>query len=182
LEFDLRTPVREYHNLAPRLAGRHQIENAIVAICAAECLNLSREQIEAGVNTATWPGRLERFEGTPAFILDGAHNIHAVRALSAFLEEFYPDGVWMIFGAMADKQTDEMVAVLRPHARRMIFTRAQSLRAKDPAQMQALVPGSHTEGSVGEAIAYARTHAPAAGVVLICGSLYLIGEARSVLQ
>jgi dihydrofolate synthase/folylpolyglutamate synthase len=181
-EVDLTTPIRRYAGLRPKLAGRHQIDNLIVAIRAAECLGIPKADIERGANTATWPGRLERFDGRPSFLLDGAHNITAAETLAAFLREFYPQGVWMIFGAMADKQYGEMIGVLKPHARRIIFTRAQSPRAKDPAALQEFHPDSHIEPTVEQAIGYARAHAPAGETVLICGSLYVIGEARGVLR
>ena len=168
-----------YQNLRPRLLGRHQMENAAVAIRAAECLAVPEADIVRGVNTATWPGRLERIG---RFLLDGAHNVAAAHALSAFLGESYPEGVWTIFGAMADKQFEEMIAILKPHARRFIFTRPQNSRAKDPNDLQKLVGGSHVEASVSQAIQYAKARAPADATILICGSLYLIGEARAVLE
>src|SRR5262245_23192316 len=141
-ECDVQTPVRTYTSLRPRLAGRHQVENAVIVIRAAECLGLDADRIRDGIENAVWPGRLERFDGQPAFLLDGAHNIHAVRVLVSFLEEFFPNGVWMIFGAMADKQYAEMIDLLAPRVRQWIFTRPQSPRAKDPAELSGLIPGS----------------------------------------
>jgi dihydrofolate synthase/folylpolyglutamate synthase len=181
-EVDVVTPIRQYRALRPGLAGRHQIDNMIVAIRTAECLKLSQQSIENGIGKVRWPGRLERFEGKPAFLLDGAHNPHGARALAAFLKETYPDGVWMIFGAMADKKHNEMLSVLAPRAQKMIFTSARSSRAKDPRELQALVPGSHVEPTVPEAIEYARSHCDSPAPIVVCGTLYLIGEARSVLQ
>jgi dihydrofolate synthase/folylpolyglutamate synthase len=180
--FDLQTAVRAYHGLQPRLAGRHQVENAIVAVRAAECLGLPEAAIRRGIETATWPGRLERFEGSPPFILDGAHNPHATRALAEFLAEFFPQGVWLIFGAMADKKSDEMVHSLLPNVRQWIFTRPQNARAAEPAKLALTLPGSEVQADVRSAIEFARRHAPTDTTVVICGSLYLIGEARSVLQ
>src|SRR5205823_11509857 len=119
-----------YPELQPKLLGRHQLENIAVAIRAAECLGVGREEIVRGVNTAVWPGRLERLG---RFLLDGAHNVPAAKALAAFLAEFHPEGVWIIFGAMADKQFEEMIAILEPHAQQFIFTRPQSSRAQDPS-------------------------------------------------
>jgi len=168
-----------YPGLRPRLPGRHQLENIAVAISAAECLDIDPAAIVHGVNTATWPGRLERIG---RFLLDGAHNVQAAHALADFLKEFHPDGVWIIFGAMADKQYEEMIDILKPHAERFVFTKPQGSRAKDAAELQALVPGSVAETHVSGAISYAREHAPAGTTILICGSLYLIGEARSMLQ
>jgi len=169
----------QYPGLRPRLLGRHQLENIAVAVRAAECLGISREDVVRGVNTATWPGRLERLG---RFLLDGAHNVAAANALAAFLREFHPEGVWIIFGAMADKQFAEMIGILSPHAKQFIFTKPQSSRAKNPAELGELVRGSHVEESVAGAIEYARVNAPPKMAIVICGSLYLIGEARSMLQ
>jgi dihydrofolate synthase/folylpolyglutamate synthase len=171
--------IGRYKNLRPRLAGRHQIENAAIAIRAAECLGVPEADIIRGVNTATWPGRLERIG---SFLLDGAHNPAAAGALAGFLQEFYPQGVWIIFGVMADKQFDEMIRTLTPHALKFIFTKPANSRAKDPAELQKSAAGAHVEPSLAEAIEYARAHAPAGSTILICGSLYLIGEARAMLQ
>ncbi|OLE88966.1 MAG: hypothetical protein AUG08_06120 [Acidobacteria bacterium 13_1_20CM_2_55_15] len=171
--------LRRYPELRPQLLGRHQLENIAVAIRAAECLGISEENIVLGVNTTTWPGRLERFG---RFLLDGAHNVAAAGALAAFLGEFHPEGVWVIFGAMADKQFEEMIGILRPHARQFIFTRPKSSRAKHPAELQRLVEGSHAEETVAGAIRYARVNAPEGVTILICGSLYLVGEARPMLE
>jgi len=167
-----------YPDLRPQLLGRHQLENIALAVRAAGCLGISKDDIVQGVNTAKWPGRLERLG---RFLFDGAHNVPAVKALAAFLAEFHPEGVWIIFGAMADKQFEEMIAILEPHAQQFIFTRPQSSRAKDPSELGRLAPGSRVERTVADAIKYARIHAPSNTTILICGSLYLIGEARPML-
>jgi dihydrofolate synthase/folylpolyglutamate synthase len=171
-----------HKGLRPGLPGRHQIDNALVAVRTAECLDLDANDIRRGIDTATWPGRLERVEGAPPFILDGAHNLPAMEALARFLGEFYPDGVWMIFGAMADKQIEQMLKAIGPHVQQAIFTRVQSSRAKEPGELQSLIKNSVVKTTVSEAISYARTYAPAGSTIVVCGSLYLIGEARAVLQ
>ena len=83
---------------------------------------------------------------------------------------------------MADKQFEEMIAILRPHACQFVFTKPKSSRAKDPAELQRLVEGSHVELTVADAVDYARLNAPLDTTILICGSLYLIGEARPMLE
>ena len=125
---------------------------------------------------------LERIAGKPAFLLDGAHNVMAMKALCATLAEFYPDGVPVIFACMADKDYEGMLELLKPLTRSMIFTRVEGNRAKDPAELQSLWPGSLVTNSPKEAIALARLHASPTGTVVVCGSLYLIGEVRSVLE
>ena len=72
-----------------RFAGRHQLDNVVVAIRAAECLKLSREQIEQGVNTAVWPGRLEQIPGSSVVSAGRRAQRHgdacALRALARVL-------------------------------------------------------------------------------------------------
>src|SRR6185503_11071270 len=116
-ELDVTTPIRQYRGLRPALAGRHQLDNVVVAIRVAECLKLSREQIVQGVNNAVWPGRLETIAGHPSFLLDGAHNDMAMQALCAALAEFHPEGVRLIFACMADKDYRGMLNRLQPHVR-----------------------------------------------------------------
>ena len=166
-----------YPNLRPQLLGRHQTENIAVAVRAAECLGIAQPDIVRGINTATWPGRLERTDLSSTALI-----MCRRRRPSRFLAEFHPGGVWIIFGAMADKQFEEMISILKPHARQFIFTRPQSSRAKDPQELQHLVPGSETASTVAEAIQRARRDAPADATILICGSLYLVGEARPLLN
>jgi dihydrofolate synthase/folylpolyglutamate synthase len=83
---------------------------------------------------------------------------------------------------MSDKPFKEMVAILEPHATQFIFTKPQISRAKDPADLQKLVAGSQVKSSIAEAIHDALSRAPAPTTILICGSLYLVGEARAMLQ
>jgi dihydrofolate synthase/folylpolyglutamate synthase len=181
-ELDIVTPIRQYKGLRPHLAGRHQLDNVVMAMRAAECVRVPRERIEHGVNTAVWPGRLETIPGKPSFLLDGAHNEMAARVLSDFLGEFHPKGLRMIFACMRDKKYEEMLELLKPHAREMIFTVASSSRSIEPSALQELVPEARVEASLESAIAYVRATASAEETVLICGSLYLIGEARVALQ
>src|SRR5712671_1311027 len=170
-ELEVITAIRQYKGLRPQLAGRHQLDNVVMAIRAAELLKVSRERIELGVNTATWPGRLETIPGNPSFLLDGAHNEMAVRVLSAYLKEFHPTGVRMIFGCMRDKKHDEMLALLRPHTREIILTKASSPRSAEPSMLKELVPEARIEPSIGDAVGYVRSTATPDETVLICGSL-----------
>jgi dihydrofolate synthase / folylpolyglutamate synthase len=181
-ELDVVTPIRQYKGLRPQLAGRHQLDNVVVAIRAAECVKVPKDRIEHGVNTAVWPGRLETIPGQPSFLLDGAHNDMAAAVLAEFLKEFYPGGVRMIFGCMRDKNYEEMLNLLRPHVREIIFTKASSPRFIEPSTLLQVVPDARVVPSLPDAIHYARDTAVPEETVLACGSLYLIGEARVLLQ
>jgi dihydrofolate synthase/folylpolyglutamate synthase len=88
----------------------------------------------------------------------------------------------MIFGCMRDKKYEEMLALLRPHTREMILTKGSSARFIEPSELLKLVPGAHVEPTLPEAIAYVRAKASPEETILVCGSLYLIGEARVLLQ
>ena len=186
--FELRveTGMATYPKLRPRLAGRHQLDNVMVAICTAEALfrcswPISKERVEKAINETTWPGRLETFPGRPSFLVDGAHNVPAAEAVRQFLEEFCPAGVWLIFGAMREKDIPGMIGVLGPVAKQIILTRAANPRAADPEEFKGLVPGAIIAPDVRAAIRSARQHAPPDSTVLVAGSLYLAGEARMAL-
>ncbi len=168
------------------MLGEHQVENASVAIAVAEVLqhsgfDLSAEDFWAGLETATHPGRLERIG---RFLLDGAHNVGGARALAAYLDEFVDQPVTLIFGAMMDKEIDEIASILFPKAHRLILTKPANSRAIDPDDVLRFTPDMAvwTEPNVGEAIATATAVAGDNDIILVAGSLYLVGEARAVLM
>ena len=186
-ELDLETPVRRYRGVRPSLAGRHQIENAVLAIRAGECLEqlgwpIDESSIIASIQTSCWPGRLERFPGDPPFLLDGAHNPDAARALSQYLGSYHPRGVCLVFGAMSGKDCRAMLEVLAPHASTLILTRPRSERAASPAELAQLAgrPARVTD-SVEEALRLARDVRRPEETVLVTGSLFVVGEARTLL-
>lgn len=167
------------------MMGEHQIENASIAIAVAEVLqetgfDLTGDDIFAGLQNATHPGRLERID---RFLLDGAHNIGGARALRAYLDEFIKQPITMIFGAMNDKDVAEVASILFPKAERLILTKPTNSRAIDPSEVLRSTghPRAWTEPEVRSAMARAYEVAGADDVILITGSLYLVGEARQVL-
>ncbi len=186
-----KTPNDIYQDVLISLRGRHQVENAAIAISMAEALRergfaISRPSIVRGLAEATHPGRLELLPGAPAILFDGAHNPASAQALSDYLDEFVPEPVTMIFGAMRDKPLDEMAAILFPKADHLILTEIDNPRAapvedlkKATAENRELI---HAASSVEEALRIAREITPQAGIILITGSLYLIGEAQRVLR
>ncbi len=165
------------------LAGEHQVENALTAVAALLAAGVSVEAIEAGIRATRWPGRLEHVRSAPEVILDGAHNPSGARALAAYLRRHYADRrIWLVFGAMRDKAAEEMASVLSPLANRVILTSAGSSRALRPEALRpffdnpavTLTPNS-------EAALELSLDAPPGDVVVIAGSLILVGEARRLL-
>ena len=130
------------------------------------------------------PGRLELWEGTPSILFDGAHNPAAARALREYLDEFVHQPVTMIFGAMRDKSLKEMAAILFPAAREVVLTELDNPRAATLADLPAAAPTDfdrtklHRAKSVEEALPLARQFATANSLILVTGSLYLVGAVQ----
>jgi dihydrofolate synthase/folylpolyglutamate synthase len=161
------------------LPGEHQVDNAATAALALRTLRVPPE----GIASTRWPGRLEHAAPNPDIILDGAHNPSGARALARYLERFYAGRtVWMIYGAMRDKAIEEVSGVLFPLATHLIFTAPQSQRALRPEAMRDMAGRGRAEPAIAPALAYAQSHAAAEDVIVVTGSLYLVGEARARLS
>jgi dihydrofolate synthase/folylpolyglutamate synthase len=159
------------------LAGEHQADNAITAALALRALGVSTD----GIAEARWPGRIEHVSPNPDIILDGAHNPAGARALAKYLERFYGGRrIWMIYAAMRDKAIDEVAGILFPLASELILTAPDTPRALRPEAMAEFAGRGHVEPKVEAAIAYARSHAAEEDVIVITGSLFLVGEARGL--
>jgi dihydrofolate synthase/folylpolyglutamate synthase len=166
------------------LAGRHQIENARVAIAVAKELGhvfaIRRADIERGLRDARHPGRLE-YDGR--YLFDGAHNIGGVRSLVAYLEESEKRSFTLIYGVMNDKDVADMTRLLFPMADEIILTQPankRALTAKQIRDIAALAGEVTVTSSVAAAIEAAEGTNPE--LIVVTGSLYLIGEAKEILQ
>jgi len=188
-ELDVETERTHYANLHLGLRGRHQVSNATTALIALEelpaPLRPSPAAIAAGFAGATWPGRLEEWPGTPRLLLDGAHNPHAARALSAYLAEFEPGPKTLIFASLDDKDVKGMAETLFGLFDTVVLTAVKNHRALDPAAIAPLVPpglsftlSPDTRSALVDA---RRASDPRSGLVVVAGSLYLVGEAKAVL-
>jgi dihydrofolate synthase/folylpolyglutamate synthase len=170
------------------LLGRHQVENARAAIVLGEILKeyfpISTQNIIDGLHRARHPGRLEWIG---QFLLDGAHNVGGTRALCKYLDEFVHRPVTIIFGAMRDKNVGGMAKILFRKADEIILTRPENSRAMAAHELLESVHAETADKrvtqalSVSEAIKIAREVSSEDGIILITGSLYLVGEARGIL-
>jgi dihydrofolate synthase/folylpolyglutamate synthase len=162
------------------LAGEHQIGNAATAALALHKLGVSPE----GIEYTRWPGRLEHVAPNPDVILDGAHNPAGARALARYLQRFYAHRrIWMIYGAMRDKAVEEIAGILFPIAHHLIFTAPHSnQRALRPEALVEIAGRGEMATTVAEALRLARERADAEDVIVITGSLFLVGEARALFQ
>jgi dihydrofolate synthase / folylpolyglutamate synthase len=175
--------VKGFENVRLGLRGRHQIDNAAVGIRLAELLGISHSEIVSGLENAQHPGRLELIPHKPDFLLDGAHNPAGCESLRAHLEEFGTQPLTLVFGAMRDKQLDQIGEILFPVADVLILTPIANLRS---ASIEILRPiaGRFARGAVietnssAEALRVAVARTSPEGLICIAGSLYLIGEVR----
>jgi len=180
---------REGLSLPPLgLAGRHQVENAKVAIGVVEFLrerfSISDSDVRDGLKTARHPGRLESHG---RFLFDGAHNIGGAKALRSFLDEFVHEPITMVFGSMNDKDVSDVTTILFPKANMLILTRSENSRAMSADELTAFVPDHFDSSAVFttdtalDALEKALEVSTGNCPILVTGSLYLVGEVRRLL-
>jgi len=184
----------EYRDIALPLFGRHQAENAAVAIAAVEAfigggaVRLADEVVD-GLATTTSPGRLQTIGTEPTVIVDAAHNPHGAASLVAALEEYFDfDEVVFVFGVLADKDADGIASVLARTGGAFLVTRPDSDRARDAAEVAASVGArigtecvqvvERLDDALDEAREWAA-EAPKRAVV-VTGSIGLVAEAMEI--
>ena len=164
------------------LRGAFQDENAATAIAAALTFDasVSDTAVRRGVASARWPGR---FEVVGEVIVDGAHNPDGARALAAALREAFPVGrVAFVFGCMADKDLEGMLAELAPLAGRLLAVRSASPRARPAEDIADAAFARGVRSDVAPSVAAAMAQAGAEGWrTVVCGSLAIAAEARAAL-
>jgi dihydrofolate synthase/folylpolyglutamate synthase len=162
------------------LRGDHQWENATVAYRLARDLGFGDAAIERGLREVRWPGRLEWIDGYDgAYLLDGAHNPDGAAALARYLAE-QSSRLALVFGALADKAWPEMLDLLAPVTPHRVYVEPHGRAAASPRDLALRHPGEAAAG-LAAAMSCARNLVGTGGIVVIAGSLYLVGEARALL-
>ncbi|MBC8570215.1 bifunctional folylpolyglutamate synthase/dihydrofolate synthase [Zongyangia hominis] len=178
-----------YRGLALRLrmAGRHQIANAVTAV---ETLLALRERgyavpdaaIVEGLASVRFPARMEVLCERPLIVLDGAHNLSGMQALEKVMASLDHKDIRVIMGMLSDKDYRASVALIAPYCRRLATIRPENGRALDPAVLAELarvyVPETAAFEDYDAAIAYAMEGMGEEDVLFICGSLYLATSMR----
>ena len=176
------------------LIGRHQLRNVALAIAAAEQLSkqgfaITPESIERGIRQTHWPGRFQVIparDDSPEFVLDVAHNPAGAWALRSTLSACYENRrLIFVFGAMRDKAISEIAEILFPLAERVIATMPDNPRSATPEEIRdaAARTGAEIEAAsdVGSALERAKSLAENDAVIVVTGSIYLVGEAMRAL-
>ncbi len=176
------------------LVGRHQLRNIALAIATAEQLGqfgfkTTPKQIAQGICDTQWPGRFQVILRSPAthqheMVLDVAHNPAGAWALrSALSENFAGRELTLVFAAMRDKAIQEIAEVLFPIAEQVVLTHVNNPRAATPAELVQAASRTgaemHTEDNVAAALRKAHELSKPDGVVVVTGSIFLVGEAMA---
>lgn len=190
--FTAKTGHRDWGELYIPLQGEHQLANAATAILALEVLvsegwEVTREHLVQGMKKVYWPGRLEVVRKRPLIVLDGAHNPAGMEFLSRWLERKKPgySRVILVIGMLADKDRARSVEYLAPYVDQVIITKPLSPRAGNWQELkqyfQNRPKGVIIIEKLTAALQKAIQSAGSQDMVLVTGSLYLIGEARGIL-
>ena len=177
------------------LIGRHQLRNVALAIAAAEELHnqgfaqITANTIERGIRETHWPGRFQVVPaagGVPEVVLDVAHNPAGAWALRSTLSGAYEDRpITMVFGMMRDKAVSEVAEILFPIAERVVLTQANNPRSATAAEIRQAASRVEVDireaSDVQSAFVEARRITGPGGLVVVTGSIYIVGEAMLAL-
>lgn len=188
--FKQKTPFKEWKNLEISMAGKHQTENAALAVMASEVLNkfysflIDEEHVFNGLKKAYWPGRFEIMSHDPVIVIDGAHNEEGVSALVTELgKRFINKKINIVFTALADKKLDKMIANLDAIADKITFVEFDYPRAAKAESLFELSGNNNKffnknwQQAIEENISMLEQN----DILVITGSLYFLSEMKPVL-
>lgn len=179
-----------YEPVRVALPGRHQAGNAAAAVAALEALadsGVPHALVAEGLARVAWPGRCEVISEAPLVILDGAHNSQAAWALAALINESCSGRkVRVLFGLSADKWQDDLGRAVAGFAGSLTCTKSRHARAMDPVQlakkMAPYCPNVHVMSEAADAYMYLLNALDPSDVLVVTGSLFLVGELRAALR
>ncbi len=179
--FDLDVRSYSYKGLEINLIGRHQVENAALATgMLRSCVDIEEDAIRAGLKGVSWPGRLQVIQREPFLILDGAQNVASIKAVSSSIKEsFCYKRLICIFGISSDKDIKGVSAQLDTLSDIMILSCSRNERAVSPSSLKKYFskPKVEVRDSVNEALDLGLRIARKEELILVTGSLYVVGEA-----
>jgi dihydrofolate synthase/folylpolyglutamate synthase len=199
-DFEVKGLFANYPHLKIRLLGEHQLINASVAIGIIEALrfyniNVDIDAIRDGLYNTVWPGRCEVVSSNPLIVLDGAQNIASMRALKeAIKENFSAEGgsakgrkykrLILVLGVSSDKDVEGICHEIYDLADEIVLTKANNPRATEPETLVKHFNGKevHITDNVKEAKELAYHLAKKEDLILVCGSLFVVGEFRTLFK
>lgn len=191
--YDCNIVGKKYEDIEINLIGDHQINNSMVALKVIDFLkeskkiNISEEAIRKGLLNTRWPGRIEKIKENPMFIIDGAHNEDGAKSLAKALEKNFKDkNLTLLIGMLEDKDIDGVLEILMPNFNRVITTTPDNPRAIDSNKLKEKIEKYVTDVTskpkISEAVEYTLQTSKPEDVIISAGSLYMIGEVRSLVK
>jgi dihydrofolate synthase/folylpolyglutamate synthase len=188
--FDYRGIKQSFSNVKVALRGRHQRANASLALAVLELLQghfpVSEIALREGLQNVRWPGRLEVMLERPTVILDGAHNPEGVQVLVEELKDMGQGrNIKLLFATMEDKEWEIMLRALASVVSEIVFTRVAMERSADPRQLAGKLNEPFPHRVLDDSRVALRAlldESLAEDIIVVAGSLYLLGEVRPMLQ
>ena len=174
------------------LLGEHQILNLCVAInaievlCEVENIKLEKEVIEKALKDVKWIGRLETLNRRPLIVIDGAHNIDGIKSLTNNVKKYFKyNKMYLLLGILADKQVGEMIEEITPMAENVFALTPHNERAEKNEDLKNEIsrinPNVEAVDDYETAIRKAISEAHEDDLILVSGSLYMIGDMRKII-
>ncbi|MDO4531667.1 MAG: cyanophycin synthetase, partial [Bacillota bacterium] len=190
--FSVKTDLIDMADVELPLLGNYQIKNCVTVLEACGVLrqrglSLTEESIRKGLKKSHWAGRMEICGKAPLVLLDGAHNIDGILQLSRSMHTYFENKkVTLILGVLGDKEYTKMAEEILPIADTVILTEPHSERKLDAFSLAHSI-SSHTgtiyiEKETGKAYEKALSVTAKDGIILCCGSLYMIGAIRTYIM
>lgn len=182
---DVKSNLGEFKNLELSLVGRHQARNfacalGVLQILKEKGIQISKEDIKIGAANIKYRGRFEMLERNPLIIIDAAHNLSGIKALITTLKdlEISPENTTFIYGAKNRKKgMAEILKVLSAFSPKIVFPDLSDLENfYAPKQLQKYYPQGNGIHSLQQAVKSAKSKVEKKGAIVVCGSVYLIGE------
>ena len=183
---------KEKYDIILGLLGKHQLINCAVAVNTIEELIkqgviIRKESIISALSKVEWHGRLEVMNTKPLVVIDGAHNIDGIKKLRDSVERHFKyEKMILILGILADKQVEEMIKTIAVQAERVIAVTPNSERAQLAEELKVVIDKHNVrcEAVVDYKEAYLRalSYCGNEDLLLISGSLYMIGDMRKIIK
>lgn len=174
------------------LIGEHQVLNCAVCLNAINALRESGivihdDSIKRGLFNVKWIGRMEVLKNKPLVVIDGAHNIDGIEKLKLSIDKYFNyENIILIVGILGDKQVDKMINVITRNAKSVIVTEPHNYRAESSSVLYEKIKEKHIDcfdiESYEKAYEKALSLAKDNDLILVCGSLYMIGDMRKVIR
>jgi dihydrofolate synthase/folylpolyglutamate synthase len=188
----LKTDVFKLDKITIRLLGEHQIYNALTVLCVLEILkkegyNITEESVKKGLGDCTFAGRFEVLKTNPTIIIDGGHNINGIEYFSKAVKEYFKEKkIILFYGMLKDKNPEDVIPYLLPLCKEIYTLTPDNPRAMSSEELADLIK---KHSGINVTPLYNYSEIPEVlntfgrdEVIIFVGSLYMIGEVRTLLM